>query len=211
MTTHNNNTSKRYKEHFGCFHHKLWGGIYFSPNLHIYKLYPVIQLHRYGCVMCIFDFLKTRSFYIPKTNNKLMILPPQYLKSWDDGSPLHEVYIHNCKKKSWKFQLICKHLGSNLHGINATGVGERVAKEKQQGKEMDRAILRTNKGSFPPEAIERQKTQKLADKVENKSVVNFKPIRLKLSSPPELWKTVRKENYEERIMMKPFLQPGTAL
>lgn len=49
------------------------------------------------------------------------------------------------------------------------------------------------------------KTQKLADKAENKSVVNFKPIRLKL------WKTVRKENYEERLMMKPFLQTGTAL
>ena len=101
-----------------------------------------------------------------------MILLPQYHKSWDDGSPLHEVYIHNCQK-SWKFQLICKHHGSNLHGINATGVGEWAAKEKQQGKEMDRAILRTNKASFPPEAIERQKTQKLADKVKKQVSCEF--------------------------------------
>lgn len=86
-----------------------------------------------------------------------MILLPRYLKSWDDSSPLHGsvVYIHNCKKKIEKFQLICKHLGSNLHGINATEVGEQAAKENQQGKEMDRAILRSNKASFPAEDMER--------------------------------------------------------
>lgn len=63
---------------------------------------------------------------------------------------------------------------------------------------------------LPSRGYRETKTQKLADQAENKSVVNFKPTRLKLSSPPELWKTERKENYEERTIMKPFPHTGTA-
>lgn len=84
---------------------------------------------------------------------------------------------------------------------------EREASRQRDGE----SDSQYQQSKLPSRAYRETKTQKLADQAENKSVVNFKPTRLKLSSPPELWKTVRKENYQERIMMKPFLQTGTAL
>lgn len=87
-----------------------------------------------------------------------------------------------------------------------------MGSEREAARHRDGQSHSQNQQSkLPSRGYRETKTQKLADKAENTSVVKFKPIRLKLSSPPELWKTGRKEIYEERIMMKPFLQTGTAL
>lgn len=82
-----------------------------------------------------------------------------------------------------------------MHGINATVVlreGYKIEAARQRDGQRD---SRNQPSKLLFRGYREKEMKKLGDQAENKSSLNFKPVRIKLSSLWKLWKKVREEKY----------------